>query len=183
MRDLLRGGVWSLIVAVALVGTAATASNAAPMFPTVVGQNLSGRTMTLPADFRAPASIVFIAYAREQQMDVDSWKPLTADVKRRFPAIGVYEVPTLPKGDAFFRWFIDGGMRRGIPDTATRDVTITLYIDKKPFNDALTIRSEKEITLLLVTPSGTLLWRTTGTYTVAKAAELIEAIIGLDASK
>jgi hypothetical protein len=132
--------------------------------------------MNLPNDFQAPASIVFVAYERNQQSHVDSWKPFVTDLRQRFPALGVYEVPTLAKSNALFRGFIDGGMRRGIPDTADRATTITLYIDKRPFDDALGISTEDAITVLLVRPDGEVLWRSTGAYAAEKSAGLDAAI-------
>jgi len=59
-------------------------------------------------------------------------------------------------------------MRNGIRDTAMRDATITLYIDKRPFDASLGITSEDEIVVLLVTPDGTVLWRAAGAYEPAK---------------
>ena len=156
-----------------------TVANGATMFPSVESQNLNGRPVKLPGNFKAPASIVFVAYVRGQQTQVDSWKSFVTGMRERFPAIGVFEVPTLTKGDALFRWFIDGGMRRGITDPSTRESTITLYIDKKPFNDALGITSERDITVLLVEPNGAVLWRSTGSYAPEKAAGFTEAVAAL----
>ncbi|MDR3747630.1 MAG: hypothetical protein P4M04_05705 [Acidobacteriota bacterium] len=56
------------------------------------------------------------------------------------------------------RWFIDSGMRRGIPDPNARARTITLYIDKKPFEQALQLPTEKTVYALLVDRSGKVLW-------------------------
>lgn len=153
-------------LAFALLGAIAGAETPAslPHFPTVSGNSLAGKSFRLPDDFEAPLNLVFIAYQRRQQEDVDSWKPLTDDVKRRFPQVHVYELPTLARGNALFRGFIDGGMRRGIPDPAVRAATITLYVDKGRFNAALGIASEDQITVLLVRPSGDVLWRTGGRY-------------------
>jgi hypothetical protein len=170
---------WVAMLAL-LIGTATTAiANGATMFPSVESQNLNGRSVKLPGEFKAPASIVFVAYVRGQQTQVDSWKTFVTGMRERFPAIGVFEVPTLSRGDALFRWFIDGGMRRGITDTATRESTITLYIDKKSFNDALGITSERDITVLLVEPNGAVLWRSAGTYAPEKSAGFTEAVAAL----
>ena len=159
--------------------TPAPSNAGGAVFPNVTGQNLNGKTFNLPADFQGPASIVYVAYLRDQQAQVDSWKTFVNDVRRRFPAIGEYEVPTLSKGNRLFRGFIDGGMRRGIPDSATRDVTITLYIDKAPFNQSLAIASEDAIAVLLVKPDGAVLWRASGEYDPAKSAGLDAALANL----
>jgi hypothetical protein len=158
---------------------AAVLAAALVIFPTVGGANLNGKSVTLPAGLRAPASFVYIAYVRGQQAQVDTWKPHVADIRRQHAALGEVEVPTLPKSAGFFRGFIDGGMRRGITDTAAREATITLYIDKRPFNQALGIASEDEIVVLLVKPDGTVLWRADGPYDASKTAGLEAAIASL----
>jgi hypothetical protein len=70
-------------------------------------------------------------------------------------------------------------MRRGIPDTAARAVTITLYIDKNAFNRALDIADEREITILLVKPGGLVLWRARGAYAAGKVDGLAATLDGL----
>ena len=152
------------------------------MFPPVTGQNLNGKTMHLPADFTAPASFVYVAYTRGQQAQVDSWKAFVGDARRRFPTVGEVEVPTLPSSSKFFRGFIDGGMRNGIKDPAARDATITLYIDKSPFDAAIGVADEGEIAVMLVKPDGTILWSARGAYDPAKGTGLGAVLAALPAS-
>lgn len=147
---------------------------AAFAFPTVTGKNLNGTVFHLPSDFAAPVNLVFVPFVRNQQSDVDSWKPFVSDLKSRHPRLGVYEVPTLSSGYSLFRGFIDGGMRSGIPDPAVRATTITLYIDKHAFDSALGIESESAITVLLVRPNGEILWRAMGRYDAANPPKLDE---------
>ncbi len=59
-----------LLLAATLAATVATT------FPKVTGKNLDGKTFNLPGDFEAPVSLVFVAFDRKQQSDVDSWHPL-----------------------------------------------------------------------------------------------------------
>jgi hypothetical protein len=168
-------------IAVAAVSGAAMmqAGGAVPVFPAVSGENLNGKRFSLPADFQGPASFVAIAFAREQQTQVDGWLPAIKAARARVPALGGYEVPVLSRGVSLFRGFINGGMRRGIPDTATRATTITLYIDKRPFDESLAIATEAEITVLLVKPDGTILWRASGPCDAAKTAGLDAVLAAL----
>jgi hypothetical protein len=175
---------FATLVAVLLLAAATGTPSPPPearhvFFPRVTGQNLNGKTFNLPNDFQGPASFVFVAFTRGQQAQVDSWKTSVAQARARYPKVGEYEVPTLSRGNAFFRGFIDGGMRNGIRDTATRDVTITLYIDKRPFDASLGIASEDEIVVLLVRPDGTILWRASGAYEPAKEAGSEAALAAL----
>lgn len=151
----------------------------AAVFPNVGGTNLNGKAVALPGDLRAPASFVYIAYVRGQQAQVDTWKPIVADARRRYPALGEVEIPTLPKSAGLFRGFIDGGMRNGIRDPAAREATITLYINKGPFNAALGITTEDEIVVLLVKPDGSVLWRASGAYDPGKTTGLDAVLAAL----
>ncbi|HXV16075.1 MAG TPA: hypothetical protein VD758_04810, partial [Gemmatimonadaceae bacterium] len=86
--------------------------------------------------------------------------------------VRVYELPTLNRSYTIMRRFIDGGMARGIPQKATREATITLYIDKSPFKQALAISTEDRIVTMIVSRDGRVLWRADGRFTTASGAEL-----------
>ena len=68
--------------------------------------------------------------------------------------------------------FIDGGMRRGIPDAAVRAATITLYIDKAPFRESLRLPDEDRIYAVLVDQQGRVFWRGEGRFDERMGAEL-----------
>ncbi len=74
------------------------------------------------------------------------------------------------------RSFIDGGMRRGIPDAAVRASTITLYIDKTPLREALRLRDEDRIYVLLVDRKGRVFWRAEGRFDERMSAETVRRI-------
>ncbi len=145
-------------------------------FPTVTSENLEGTAMTLPADFAGERNIVFVAFERRQQDEVDSWVPFVKGVVARTPNMDFYEIPTIKRMMGIVRWTINRGMRGGIPDVAARERTVTLYIDKEPFKQALAITSEATIQVLIVDRAGRVLWRTTGAFTAAKGAALESAL-------
>ena len=146
-------------------------------FPPMQGQNLEGRTFEMPRDFAGELNVVFIAFKREQQADVDSWGAALNSLRKRHADLHVYELPTLGRSYRFVRPMIDGGMRRGIPDSTVRAATITLYIDKSPFKRALGITTEDYIEVLLVDQRGNIRWQCSGPMTPSLGAEL-EAAIG-----
>ena len=88
----------------------------------------------------------------------------------------LYELPTLGRGYRLMRSFIDGGMRRGIPDAAVRAATITLYVDKTPFREALQLPDEDRIYVLIVDQRGVVQWRTDGSFDKRTGAELVRRI-------
>ncbi len=140
------------------------APSVAPHFPVVQGKNLNGRSFALPADFGGELNVVLIAFKREQQADVDTWTPMLRRLTDAHARLRVYELPTLPRALKLIRGFIDGGMRGGIPDTSVRAATITLYIDKTPFKQAINLFTEDQIHVVLVDRTGAIHWRWIGKF-------------------
>lgn len=161
------------IVALLLAAFGAHAQDNAPrLFPKVSGQDLNGRDVSLPGDFPGPASLVFVAFERQQQDDVDSWHSFVQQLKSDNPGLAAWELPTLARSWLLMRFIIDNGMRSGIRDTAARAATVTLYIDVKEFTRALDLQDTKRIAVFVVTPSGEILARAMGRFTEEGAAEI-----------
>ena len=119
---------------------------------------------------------MLVAFTRGQQADVDTWTPFLKTVAERRPDLRVYELPTLARRYRLVRSFIDGGMRKGIPDVAVRAATITLYIDKSPFRESLQLPDEDRIFVLLVDKQGHVHWRGDGRFDDRKGAELTRRV-------
>ena len=145
-------------------------------FPVVKSDNLEGRTFTLPTDFGGERNVVFVAFQREQQKDVDTWVPFVTKQIAANPGTEYYELPTIKRMIGLMKWTINKGMSGGIPDKAAREHTITLYIDKEPFKRALEIPDEKVIHVLIVDRAGSVLWRTSGLFSDEKGAALATAL-------
>ena len=142
------------------------------MFPRVWGANLERRPFTLPDDLEGARNLVMIAFKREQQFEIDTWIPLARHLAQDHPDFRYYELPTISRNVPLARWWLDGAMRAGIPDVVARQATITLYVDKAAFREALHLPSEGTIYALLVERSGRVLWRAEGGATPEKEREL-----------
>lgn len=145
-------------------------------FPSVEGSSLEGEHFVLPSDLKGELNVVLVAFTREQQADVDSWTPFLKTAVESRHEVRVYEIPTLGRRYRLMRPFIDGGMRRGIPDAAVRAATITLYIDKSPFRESLRLPDEDRIYVLLVDKQGRVYWRGDGRFNERAGAELVRHI-------
>jgi hypothetical protein len=155
---------------------ALTLSSDSTRFPVVTSANLEGRTFTLPRDFEGERNVVFVAFERRQQADVDSWVPFVKSLLARTPDAEYYEIPTIKRMVAPMRWMINRGMRGGIDDLGARERTITLYLDKEPFKRALGITTEREIHVLVVDREGRVQWRTAGAFNDDKGQGLARAL-------
>jgi hypothetical protein len=81
----------------------------------------------LPGDLREKHTFIVAAFRREQQALVDELLPWLVDLEERRPDVAVYELPVLSSAYSPARWFIDGGMARGVRSDAARARTITVY--------------------------------------------------------
>lgn len=55
--------------------------------PTIQAENLEGRALTLPADLEGAYNVLFIAFQRDQQVDIDSWLPVVKQLVEAYPAL------------------------------------------------------------------------------------------------
>ena len=140
--------------------------------PTVKGSNLLRQKMVFPRDFAGEINLVFIAFLRRHQDIIDQWVPIIEQLAQEFPDLHYYEFPTLPGNGPLYRLFLNEGMRAGIPNNDTRARTITLYLNKETFRQALEIENEQSMWLYLFAKSGKVIWRTEGIYTAEKGQEL-----------
>ena len=109
-------------------------------FPTATGSNLQRSKLTLPADFGGELNITLIAFEQWQQNTVNTWLPFVEQLEQRYDGVRYYELPVIRRMNFFARTFINEGMRAGIPNAKARDRTITLYLDKQAFRQALSPR-------------------------------------------
>ena len=144
-------------------------------FPTVTGRNLEKRRVNLPGDLMGDLNIVILGFQRTQQSAIDTWIPAVRDLCATSYALRYYEIPVLPKMTKQAEEFINIGMYRGISEKSDRERTITLYLDKQPFEDTLHIPNEDTIHILLMDRQGRIVWRAEGKHTAEKATALAHA--------
>ena len=148
-------------------------------FPNVSGYNLMREEFEFPRDFEGTYNLVIIPFQQIQQRDVNTWIPAAQELELRFDDLIYYELPTIYKLPTISRTFINEGMRAGIPDQTARERTVTFYLDKEVFKQALEIDSEESIHLFLVNQEGNILWREIGLFSENKVQSLIEILENL----
>jgi hypothetical protein len=151
-------------------------SSESKLFPRVNGTNLEGEQFIIPQDLEGQKKLLLIAYKRKQQEDINTWLTATVDLLKKYPDFSVYEVPTLKEFNFLMRFNINNGMRYGIDSKEQRERTITLYLDKETFNEALQIESEDTIYAFLLNQKNEIIWRTQGLADQSYINELEELL-------
>jgi hypothetical protein len=150
------------------------------IFPTVTGSNLLRQKLTLPDGFRGRLNLVFVAFQRRHQIEVDTWGPLAEELEEQIEGLFTYELPTIESRGAVSRLFINEGMRAGIPNARVRERTITLYLEKAVFRSALEMPDEEHVYVLVIDGRGQVLFRARGPRTPEAEAALRGALQELD---
>lgn len=140
-------------------------------FPTLSGENLNGKTFNLPQDLPADKTLVLIAFEREQQVVLDSWSQGLDLLNSQIPWI---EVPVISTPYILGSFFINSGMRRGIPNPKVRERVITLYTDREAFAKSMGIEyNQQEAFVAVVDRSGKNLGIVKGYFDENKAKEIL----------
>jgi hypothetical protein len=145
-------------------------------FPKVTGKDLNGVSHTIPDKLEGKLNFLIVAFQRWQVRPIETWIPFLQKLVSTQPQVQFYELPTLKEYNFLSQWMIDSGMRGGIRDSEMRARTITLYIDKAEFDEALAISTENTIYLFLVDCDGNILWRDTGTFSEEKEVAILNVI-------
>jgi hypothetical protein len=145
-------------------------------FPTFIAENLNREKLEIPNQLQGKLNLLIVAFQQWQQNLVDTWIPVLEALRKQYTDFDFYELPTIRKMNFIYRGFIDGGMRAGIRSTETRARTITLYIDKTKFKEALSITAEETIYAFLVNKQGDILWEEEGAVDEEKSQSLSSTI-------
>ena len=141
-------------------------------FPNVQATSLTNKNYTLPADLAGDYNLVIVAFKQWHQDWVDTWVPSLQSLAYQHKNLRVYEMPTMSRFNAIYRFVIDNGMRAGIPDRAVRASTLCAYIDIDPFARAAQIPTTDSIYLFLLDRAGEVMWRGQGSFDPQQLAEL-----------
>jgi hypothetical protein len=147
-----------------------------PMFPEVVGIDLTGAERRVPQDLTGPFRLVIAAYKREQQADVDTWIENLDQIRSRLPEVAFYELPVIPKGGAVFRFYVNNGMRSGITDQQRRTQVITVYTDVPEFLSAVGQADTGSILTLILGDGGVILGKVEGRFSPDQLDTLLQEV-------
>ena len=169
----------ALVLAAALLSTAVEAQAPATggQLPTLTGDNLNSRKMTLPRDLPGDPALLFIAFDQDQQGQIDSWTKGLKDSA----AVPWLEVPIIEPSNAFVRAMIAGGMRRDITTTEVRERVVTVYTAPDPVAHAVGCTDyRKRLCVAVAERSGHILLVLAGGYSPDAAKRVLDSIGSAD---
>lgn len=137
-------------------------------------KNLADETKSFPSEFPGERTLLLIAFEREQQDTLDDWSAKLNLRKPRGPEW--LELPVIDDPGAFMRWFVDTGMKSGIPDPAVRARVFTIYTPREAFVRHLGLPDTKHVHLAIADRTGRILFHVSGEWSAAKERSLRAAM-------
>jgi len=144
-------------------------------FPSASGKDLNNKPWIAPSGFPGERTLVVVGFEEEQQGGIDSWFE-GMEVRKPPSAISWIEMPLINKPGMLMRWFINTGMRSGIPSREIRSHVWTAYTDMNDFMNSCGMPSTKNVYALVVDRSGKILAMESGNYSKKGAKALLKAL-------
>lgn len=145
-------------------------------FPDVVGESLDGERVEIPGAFAGQPVVLLVGYRQETQFDLDRW---LLGLSESGVGVAVREVPTIPGlAPGIFAGFIDGGMRRGIPQEDWGSV-VTVYSDASEIAQFTGNRDGLPGRILLLDAEGRVVFFHDRGYSVGALSRLRETLAAL----
>ena len=166
------------------------------MFPEIETRTLSGEHLLLPRDGGKSATVVFLAFERDTQEQIDAWSERLVGVELNPSAAGgplritptgtdggevkIFEIPMLKGRWRFLSGVIDGGMRSGIPE-AQHPYVATFYGDVDKYRRTLEMKKKSHTYLYILDAEGLIRFAAAGPPTgelVNEAVRTLKELVG-----
>lgn len=154
-------------------------------FPTVRGQSLDGRSVTIPFSLAGEFNVLLVLFEPTHQFAVQTWlKPLKA-IRRQYKRVRFYEIPTLGIMTPEDQAAQDHILRQSVvlEDQLSLETVVTIYVEKERFEGLLDIPHEDNLYVFLVDCAGVVLWRTEGNANpekIERLTSLLDDVTPLD---
>jgi hypothetical protein len=131
--------------------------------PELRGEYLSGKKAILPKDASGRTALLLLGYTYQSRFAVEAWTKRFREDFGKNPQVTFYEIPMIGGMARLGKWFIDSGMRRGTAKADYENV-ITVYGGIDPWKQRLAVTDETFAYLILIDPSGKVVWRHAGPF-------------------
>jgi hypothetical protein len=142
--------------------------------PRIEATDLNKLPIVWPDDLQPGRTLLIVGFQGKQQTNIDTWI-VGLNLKSK-AAPHWFEVPLINDPGKIGRWFIDNGMRRGIPNIENRSHIVTVYGNKTELMKSMGIAGEEKVHVLVLDQKGQILARVKGDYSEANSKEILKAL-------
>ena len=142
-------------------------------FPTITAQALDKTSITLPAQMQGKLNLLLLSWARDQAPQIETWNAVSQALLHSDPSLRVYRIPVSDPENFLFRWWDSASLRTDETDPELLHWIVPIYTDKAKLRRALNVpANDHQVLILLVAPSGRVLWSAMGPSTAANRQSL-----------
>lgn len=164
-----------IVASLVLLATSAAASPALGVLPSVTTQTLAGERVVLPHDLRQAA--IFVAgFTKASRAETEPWARRLREDSRVSTKVHVYEVSILDGVPGFLRAMIIKQMRTGVAPARQKQFLIVTDAIESWKRALGTTGRDDRASLVLVLPTGVVLWRGHGALSEAAYQDLLREI-------
>lgn len=143
---------------------------AAPALPERTLTSLANEPVVLPTDLTEPAAVI-VSFSRKHSDGVDAWREALIDTSP-------WSLAVVGELGRTTRWIVTTAMK-GSYDSATEARTALVLEEPTALVEALELADDSELAVIVVEPSGVVVWSHTGEPTDAAIAEAKAALAAL----
>ncbi len=163
---------------------AAKAKQVAAALPPTPVTTLDGRSLQLPQELPAHATVLIIGFGRHSQEATTAWEKAVRLQLVRPPAIGFYDVAVIAEVPGFLRSFVIGRIRKAVPDVLKPNFfPLTEKEDEWKRFAGYTPDQPEAAYVVLVDGTGEARWSTHAAFTQAGFTQLTQAAQQLAVAK
>ena len=165
-----------LVIAVLLTVAWPGAGAAQGQLPDLSAVDLVGTERTLPGALGGQVNLLIMAFERNQDDVVATWREAAARLRVESPSLDYYGVPVLPRGLSWMRSLIASGLRDDYPSRQDQEHVLMVFTSGSRLRTALGVGRGEGVRAVLVDDAGVVLWWSQGPADGAREAELGGAV-------
>lgn len=146
------------------------------LFPEVVGETLTSKSLELPAAAAGKPAVIVFSFSKTAGKDARLWNE---HLSKDFSNAGLgYDVIVLESVPKLFRGMAVSGIRSSMPPPL-QDRTIVLYKDEELWKGRLAVSDDQRAYVVLLGPDDHLVWSNSSAFSDSQYEELKNALTKL----
>ena len=173
--------LFALAVALAVAnepGQSALTLSPGSFLPSIEGESLSGKRITLPEEDSGRISLLVFTFSRKAGYAARAWAEAFAKLEVSERDASSYRILVLGGVPRILRGLVIAGIKKGMP-ASLHDTTVKLFTDEDSWKARLGVRSPDEPHLLILDREGKVRWLYAGTCDDASVRLLAEQLRSL----
>ena len=159
------------LLSVVAASTASLGQPPAERIPELHGSVLTGSAVDLPQNLEGKSGVLIVGFSQSSRAEVTEWGRRLAGEYRDSPTIVYYEMPVIAAVPRLLRGWVLKKLNEGVPDRA-KSHCLPVLDHEAEWKHVAGFAHDEDAYVLVVDEAGTVLWKTEGSLTDSRLAEV-----------